>query len=366
MKNYLNSFKYFDIPLQITCGLLLLVGLVIIYGTSISGNSMEVFWRQVVYAIGGVVIYLFFAFYDYHRLAKFNRISYFVILALLIFVLVFAREIKGSTRWIDFGFFQLQPAEFAKIVVILGLSRWMYLKRGQINSWKNIIITAVYTLIPAILIMREPDLGSSVILIGVWAGLLLISPMSKKYIVTLVLMAVILSGIGWQFGLHDYQQRRIEVFLNPDLDPRGQGYNVRQAIIAVGSGQLFGRGLGQGLQGQLNFLPERQTDFIFASASEEIGFLGVAGLLALYCFLFLRLLSIMKMAKDDLAFYIVGGVLFMLFGQVLINIGMNIGLMPVTGIPLPFLSYGGSSLIVVMISLGIVQNIAKQSKSLRF
>jgi rod shape determining protein RodA len=240
-----------------------------------------------------------------------NRISYFVILALLIFVLVFAREIKGSTRWIDFGFFQLQPAEFAKIVVILGLSRWMYLKRGQINSWKNIIITAVYTLIPAILIMREPDLGSSVILIGVWAGLLLISPMSKKYIVTLVLMAVILSGIGWQFGLHDYQQRRIEVFLNPDLDPRGQGYNVRQAIIAVGSGQLFGRGLGQGLQGQLNFLPERQTDFIFASASEEIGFLGVAGLLALYCFLFLRLLSIMKMAKDDLAFYIVGGVLFL-------------------------------------------------------
>lgn len=327
---------------------------------------MEVFWRQVIYALGGVVIYLFFAFYDYHRLAKFNRISYFITLALLIFVLLFAREIKGSTRWIDLGFFQLQPAEFAKIVVILGLSRWMYLKRGQINSWKNIIITAVYTLIPAILIMREPDLGSSIILIGVWAGLLLISPMSKKYLITLVLLAAIFSGVAWQFGLHDYQQRRIEVFLNPDLDPRGQGYNVRQAIIAVGSGQLFGRGLGQGLQGQLNFLPERQTDFIFASASEEIGFLGVAGLLALYCFLFLRLLSIMKTARDDLAFYIVGGVLFMLFGQVLINIGMNIGLMPVTGIPLPFLSYGGSSLIVVMISLGIVQNIAKQSKSLRF
>lgn len=327
---------------------------------------MEIFWRQLLFAGIGLAVYFFFSFYDYQSLSKVSKYGYIAILLLLIFVLVFGREIKGSTRWIDLGFFQLQPAEFAKIVVIVGLSRWLYLKRGQINTWKSIAITLLYTGIPAILIMREPDLGSSIILIGVWAGLILISPMHKKYLAALIILALIVSGISWKFVLHDYQKRRIEVFINPELDPRGQGYNVRQATIAVGSGQIFGRGLGQGLQGQLNFLPERQTDFIFASASEEIGFVGVSALLILYFLLLNRLLYIMRNTKDDLAYYIVGGVLFMLFGQILINIGMNIGLMPVTGIPLPFLSYGGSSLLTVLIALGIVQNIARQSKTLRF
>lgn len=366
MFNFISKFKSFDIPLQIICGLLLLIGLVILYGTSVSGANMEIFWRQLLFAAGGLGAYFFFSFYDYQSLSKVSKYGYIAILLLLIFVLVFGREIKGSTRWIDLGFFQLQPAEFAKIVVIVGLSRWLYLKRGQINTWKNIAVTLLYTGIPAILIMREPDLGSSIILMGIWAGLILISPMHKKYLAALLIFAVIGSGLAWKFVMHDYQKRRVEVFINPELDPRGEGYNVRQATIAVGSGQLFGRGLGQGLQGQLNFLPERQTDFIFASASEEIGFVGVSALLILYFLLLNRLLYIMRNTKDDLAYYIVGGVLFMLFGQILINIGMNIGLMPVTGIPLPFLSYGGSSLLTVLIALGIVQNIARQSKTLRF
>lgn len=366
MPSFFSKFRYFDLPLQITCGLLLLVGLVILYGTSVSGGNMQIFWRQLLFAGIGIVAYLFFAFYDYHNLTKTNRIAYVVTILLLLFVLFFAREIKGSSRWIDLGFFQLQPAELAKLVVVLGLSRWMYLKRGQINSWKSIFTTPLYVGIPAFFIMQQPDLGSSIIVLGVWAGMLLISPMQKKYILGLLLLAVIVSGVGWQVGLQDYQKRRVEVFLNPELDPRGKGYNVRQAIIAVGSGQWFGKGLGQGLQGQLNFLPERQTDFIFASASEEIGFVGCIALLGLYYYLLSRLLYIMKATKDDLAYFIVGGVLFMLFGQILVNIGMNIGVMPVTGIPLPFLSYGGSSLIVTLIALGIVQNIARQSKSLRF
>lgn len=353
-------------PLQITCGLLLLVGLVILYGTSVSGETMPIFWRQLLFAAIGTGVYFFFAFYDYHNLTKSHRAAYIITIGLLIFVLIFAREIKGSARWIDLGFFQLQPAELTKIVVIVGLSRWLYLKRGQINSWKSILTTVMYVGVPALLIMQEPDLGSSIIVLGIWAGLLLISPMQKKYIFGLLIIAAVVSGLAWKFALHDYQQRRIEVFLNPELDPRGKGYNVRQAIIAVGSGQLFGKGLGHGLQGQLNFLPERQTDFIFASASEEIGFVGCIALLGLYYYLLRRLLRIMQQAKDDLAYYITGGVMFMIFGQVLINIGMNIGVMPVTGIPLPFLSYGGSSLLVTLISLGIVQNIARQSKSLRF
>jgi rod shape determining protein RodA len=201
---------------------------------------------------------------------------------------------------------------------------------------------------------------------AIWFGLLIISPIRRTFIIAFMILGLIFGGISYQFFLHDYQQERIEVFLNPDKDPKGKGYNVRQAIIAVGSGELFGRGLGRGLQSQLKFLPERQTDFIFASASEEIGFIGCLALIVLYYFLFRRLLFIMKFARDDLAMYITGAVLFLFVAQVVINVGMNIGLLPVTGIPLPFLTYGGSSLLVVCMALGIVQNIARQSKALRF
>lgn len=366
MPPFLSKLKYFDTPLQVVSGLLLIAGLTIMYGTSLSGGNLQIFYRQLFFAVIGIVLYFLLAFYDYHKLAKLNRLFYPILIGLLAYVLFFTRAIKGSTRWIDIGFFNFQPAEFAKIVIILGLARWLYLKRGQINSWKNILITFAYTAIPGFLILKEPDLGSAIILFGTWLGILMVSPMNKKYLIAFAIFGLVLAGVGWKFVLKDYQKNRIEVFLNPSLDPRGQGYNVRQATIAVGSGQLWGKGLGKGLQSQLNFLPERQTDFIFASASEEIGFIGCITIVGLYSYLCVRLLFILKSTKDDLGMYIVAGVLFMLFGQALINIGMNIGLLPVTGIPLPLLSYGGSSLLVVMISLGIVQNIARQSKQLRF
>jgi len=360
------KFRHFDLPLLIVSGLLLLVGLVVIYSTSISGGSLEIFYRQAVFAVIGLACFLVLCFYDYHKLTKQNRVAYLILVVLLIGLLIFAREVRGTTRWFNLGFFNFQPAEFAKLVVILGLSRWLYLKRGQINSWKNIALTLLYVAIPAVLIVLEPDLGSAVIVIGLWLGLLLISSMSKRYVAVFIALALVIGGVSWQFLLQDYQKTRIEVFLNPELDPRGRGYNVRQAIIAVGSGSWTGRGLGRGLQSQLKFLPERQTDFIFASAAEEIGFVGCLALLVLYYVLLWRLLKIMRYAKDDLGYYVVGGVCFLFVGQILINIGMNMGLLPVTGIPLPFLSYGGSSLVVVFMALGLAQNVARQSRILRF
>lgn len=364
--SFLSRLKYFDVPLLIVSGLLLLIGLAIQYAVSLSGGTMEVFYRQLVFSVGGVILFLLFASYNYHRLAKLNRIVYVVLIFALIYLVIFGDPIRGSARWIDLGFFQLQPAELAKIIVGVGLARWLYLKRGQINSWKSLAITFAYAALPAFLIFLEPDLGSSIIVMAVWFGIMLLSPLRRTYIVIFLIIGVAFAGVAWKFILHDYQRQRVEVFLDPDKDPKGKGYNVRQAIIAVGSGEMFGRGLGRGLQSQLKFLPERQTDFIFASASEEIGFVGVTVLLFLYYLLFRRLLRIMKYARDDLALYIVGGILFLFTAQVLINIGMNIGLLPVTGIPLPFLTYGGSSLLVTSIALGIVQNVARQSKALRF
>jgi rod shape determining protein RodA len=366
MNRLLAVFRHFDVPLLIVSGLLLMVGLVVIYSTSVSAGNLTVFYRQLTFAGIGLIAFLLFSFYNYQTLAKQNRLAYIVIILFLLGLLIFGSEVRGSARWINLGFFNFQPAEFAKIVIALGLSRWLYLKRGQINSWGSIIITLTYALIPGVLIALEPDLGSSIIVMSIWLGLLIISPMKKTYLIVFVLAAVVFAGLGWQFVLQDYQKTRVHVFLDPSQDPRGRGYNVRQATIAVGSGALTGQGLGQGLQSQLKFLPERQTDFIFASAAEEIGFLGCAALLLLYYLLFWRLFKIMRQAKDDLGYYIAGGVLFFFFVQMMINIGMNIGLLPVTGIPLPFLTYGGSSLLTVCIALGIVQNVARQSRLLRF
>lgn len=361
-----SKLKYFDVPLLVVSGLLLLIGLAVQYAVSLSGDTLSIFYRQLTFSLIGTVLFFIFAFYNYHKLAKQNRFAYIILILALIFLLLFGSSIRGSSRWINVGFFQLQPAELAKIIVGLGLARWLYLKRGQINSWKSLAITFAYAALPAALIFFEPDLGSSVIVMSVWFGIMLLSPLRRVYFIIFLVIGVALAGISWNFVLKDFQKQRVEVFFNPDKDPKGKGYNVRQAIIAVGSGQALGRGLGRGLQSQLKFLPERQTDFIFASAAEEIGFAGSVALLFLYYLLFRRLLKIMRYARDDLAMYITGGILFLFLAQVLINIGMNIGLLPVTGIPLPFITYGGSSLLVTMIALGIVQNVARQSKALRF
>jgi rod shape determining protein RodA len=351
---------------MILSGLLILIGVVVLYATSLSDGNMSLVYRQVAAVVGGSVLFFFFAFYNYHHLAKINPAIYVLLVVSLLLVLVFAREIRGSSRWIDLGFFQLQPSEFVKIAVIVGLSRWFYLKRGQINSWQNIIITFIFALIPASLIILQPDLGSALVIFGIWFGILLISPVKKKFIFYLLIVGAVAAFLSWHFVLGDFQKDRVRVFLNPAKELRGRGYNVRQAIIAVGNGQIFGQGLGKGLQNQLKFLPERHTDFIFAATSEEVGFVGAVLIVFLYFFMFMRLLKICREAKDDLGMYMCGGVLFMLLGQMLVNVGMNIGLMPVTGIPLPFLTYGGSSMLTALISLGIAQNVAEQSKVLRF
>lgn len=366
MLGILKRFKYFDIPLLIAMLLLAFSGLAILYGTTMSQESKVVFYRQLSFFGLGFGSFLFISFFDYHALAKLNRAIYVILFILLIYILAFGLAVKGGRRWIDLGIGSFQPAEFVKLSAILGMSRLMYLKRGQINSIKTLLWSLAYVAAPAFLVFVQPDLGSALIIMGMWLGIILISPIKKKILAILFIIFVITAGVSWEFLLKDYQKTRVEVFLNPNLDPKGRGYNVKQAAIAVGSGQLFGRGLGQGVQSQSRFLPERQTDFIFSASSEEIGFLGSFTLILLYFFLIFRLLKILTKAKDDLGMYICGGAMFYFFFQVLINIGMNVGILPVTGIPLPFVSAGGSSMVVSFLVLGIVQNISIQSKALRF
>ena len=362
MGNYFQKLKYGDLTLALTCVLLCLIGLSLMYSTSLSGDR-GLFVRQLINFTGATTLFLIFSYLDFRTLARESRYLYVLGILLLIAVLYLTAPIKGSHRWFDLGLLNFQPAEFAKIAMILFLARFFAARRGEINSIKNIAISFIYTAIPFFLIAREPDLGSSIVILAIWGGILLVSRVDKKVFLYLFILFTIFSGVAWEFILHDYQRNRIETFLDPNLDPQNKGYNVRQAIIAVGSGGLYGTGLGKGLQSQLQFLPERQTDFVFASAAEELGFLGTSVILILYTILLYRLLVIYRLSRDDLSRFIIAGIFFMLFTQIVINIGMNIGIMPVTGIPLPMLSYGGSSLFTIAICLGIAQAVAIRAKS---
>jgi rod shape determining protein RodA len=366
MLNIFSKIKYMDMPLLVTSGILLFVGLVIMYSSSVSGGDLRLYYRQLIFGSISVLAFFFAVNYNYHKLITFNRWTYVGLTLILLFVLLFAREVRGSSRWIDFGFFRFQPAEFCKLAVVLVLARWFSYMRGRVNSLLYLGISFVVVAVPGVLVVLEPDLGSSLIIFGIWAGLLTLSTVRRKFLLALFAIFLLFASFSWAFLLQDFQKHRIEVFLNPNLDPKGKGYNVRQAIIAVGSGGVEGRGLGHGLQSQLKFLPERQTDFIFATLAEEVGFLGSIVLFVIYTFFLLRLLYLVRTAKDSLGSYIISGVFFMFFGQTIINIGMNIGVLPVTGIPLPFISYGGSSMLVSWLSLGVVQSVVVQSKALRF
>ncbi len=366
MFNFFNKIRYFDSTLFVATGLLSLAGFSLLYSNAISSGLIQTLVRQGGFFLIGFAGLVFFSFFDYHRLAKANTWIYIVILISLVYLLLFGTEIRGGRRWISLGIVQIQMAEFAKISVILTVSRLLHLARGKINSPKYIIWSFALAAVPAALILNEPDLGSALVIFGIWGGTLLLSNIKKSYIFILICLAIISAGISWKFFLKDFQKDRIQIFLNPNLDPKGRGYNVRQASIAIGSGGVWGRGFGRGQQSQNNFLPEHKTDFIFAASAEEIGFAGVISLISLYFIILYRLVVICQKAKDDLGMYIAGGIFFLLFIHTMVNIGMNIGILPVTGIPLPFLSAGGSSLIATFISLGIAENIFLQSKMLRF
>ena len=366
MEALFRKFKYFDIPLLSVIFLISISGLALLYSTSFASELLNVFWRQLIFFFIGWGLFIFFCFFDYHALAKTQRWLYLLLILSLIYVLLFGQTIRGGNRWINLGFFNFQPAEFAKLICILGISRILYLYRGSINALTILLKTLLYISIPVILVLLEPDFGSALVILGICILSMLISPISKKHIFVLVIIGLILAGLSWKFLLRDFQKNRIKVFLNPAKDLRGEGYNVKQAVVAVGSGKIFGKGLALGSQSQNRFLPERQTDFIFAASAEQIGLIGTSVLILLFGLLEFRLIKIMRSAKDDLGFYLAGGVCFLFFIHTFINIGMNIGLLPVTGIPLPFLSAGGSFFLTIMIALGIAQNVSLQSKVLRF
>lgn len=324
------------------------------FSATLSGNGF--FLRQALFAGVSLGTMFFLATTDYRHLARLSTPIYFVTLGVLILVLVIGEPIRGTVGWLSFGVFQLQPVEFAKITLIVFLASFLSKKQSELGEWTRLIASLFLSAGIILLVMRQPDLGSSVVLASIWLVMILASGIRLKHFFVLAVLGLLLVGGSW-FLLEDYQKARVETFLNPQLDPQGSGYNVLQSMIAVGSGGFSGKGIGHGTQSQLSFLPEKHTDFIFAVLSEELGLFGSILIVAVYGLLLYRVKRIGDLAPDNTGYLIAVGFLTMLFVHITINVGMNIGLVPVTGLPAPFLSYGGSSLLSMAAGIGLLLSI---------
>lgn len=338
--------------------LLLLLGLLVLYGVSLADTATNLsnFKKQLISAVIGIALMFSAAFFDYRSLSFFSTKLYFVTLLALVLVIFWGTKIRGTTGWIGIGSFHIQPVEMAKLAMIIFLASFFSRKKSQLSLAVRIIASVILIFFPIFLIIKQPDFGSSMIILVSWAVMLSVSGINKKNLFILFLVGILASYSSW-FVLRDYQKERLISFVNPHNDPRGSGYNVIQSMVAVGSGGLMGKGLGHGSQSQLNFLPEKHTDFIFAVIAEELGLFGAAVALALLVVIFYRLKEIARLSSDNFGYLLAVGILVMIFSQSFINIGMNIGVMPVAGVPLPFLSYGGSSLVAMLVSIGVAQSI---------
>jgi len=356
--------KNFDWILLAAVVLLICFGLVELYSIALGQDHFDLlnFEKQVVFAILGIAVLFSLSFFDYFNLRSFNNYLYLLGLILLVSVLFLGTSIRGTTGWFNIFGFSLQPVEFVKIILIVFLARYFAAVSVKYNPLKHIIITGLGALFFVLLVLKQPDFGSALILFLVWLSMVAIVGFNKKYILFIILIFFLTFAFGWMFVFKDYQKERVMTFLNPAANSLGQGYNVQQATIAVGSGGLTGRGIGFGSQSQLKFLPEAQNDFIFAVVAEELGFFGVALVFFLFAAIFYRMLKAAHSASNDFAVYLLLGFLALIFIEMFINIGMNIGLMPVVGISLPFISYGGSSIIATLMIIGIVESIIIRSK----
>lgn len=321
--------------------------------------------RQLIWIALGIIAYISCAMTDLRFIRRTPVIisGYLLAVALLALVLIVGDTTQGARSWFDFGAFAFQPADFAKLVLIALLAKYFSRRHMEIGNVFHVIVSGIYTAAIVLLVLVQPDLGTAVILLTIWFGMLLVSGISKKHLVVVFMLGLIAAAGLWSFGLEDYQRTRILTFLNPAADIQGSGYNAYQATIAAGSGELMGKGIGYGTQSKLRFLPEYETDFIFAAFAEEWGFVGVVLLLSLYGLLLYQLLRISRLAATNFDALFAVGVALMVTAHVAIHAGINLGLLPVTGTTIPFMSAGGSHLLIEFVALGIVASLAQQGRS---
>ena len=357
----LSVIKKLNWSLIVTIVTLLIIGLINLYSIShrTYSTTTHLFYLQLVWITVGACVFLCISFINYHFFTRIAYILYSVNLIFLIMVHFFGSVFGGSKRWLDLGLFNYQPSETLKIILVFILARILSVKR----SWKPMTLTElakplILILIPVLFIVFQPDLGTGLMILIITGSIIIFAKVHRNILFSCILCILCISPLAWNFILKDYQKNRILTFISPGRDPRGTGYNTIQSKIAIGSGQFLGKGFQKGTQSQLEFLPERHTDFIFSVLSEEHGFIGST--ITIFLFLFLIILGFHTafQSKDKVGVFLCIGMSFYMFWHMFINIGMTMGLLPIVGIPLPLLSYGGSSLLTTMVALGVISSVS--------
>jgi rod shape determining protein RodA len=321
--------------------------------------------RQLIWIGVGILVYGVCSVMDMRFIRRTPVIitGYVLAIGLLSVLLVLGHAIMGAKSWFDFGIFAFQPADFAKLVLIALLAKYFSRRHMEMGNFAHIVVSGLYAGAIILLVLVQPDLGTAVILMTVWFGLVLVSGIPLRHLATVSAIGLVLAAGLWSFGLKEHQRQRIMTFINPAADIRGAGYNAYQATVASGSGELWGKGIGYGTQSKLRFLPEYQTDFIFAAFAEEWGFAGVVLLLLLYGFLLFQLLSIARRSATNFDAFFTIGVLILFLAHTGFHAGINLGLLPVTGTTIPFMSSGGSHVVMEFAALGIIASLAQQGRS---
>lgn len=371
-------WRNLDWPLILAVLCLTAIGMVVIYSASYSqlvaaGLSPFHYVRRQAVAFGlGLVLALIVIFFDYRAWKRWARLTYLGTLLLLVGVLVFGAKVFGSQRWVRLGPLSLQPSELAKITLVLVLAK-VFEKEENSQSLKGVLQAAALTLLPMGLILLQPDLGTAVIFVGLFFAMWYVGNARPKVLlitglvlIVVAVLVIVASLQGWVSIIKPYQLTRILVFLDPYADRDGAGWNVIQSIIAIGSGGFFGKGILGGTQSSLHFLPANHTDFVFSVIAEEFGFLGSLFVLALFVLLIWRGLHIAAVAKDTYGTLLAAGATSIFFFHLVINVGMALGMMPVTGLPLPFITAGGSTMITSLIAVGIILNVGLRRSKIMF
>lgn len=368
MSALLRTLRSLDWVLSAIILALVAFGVAMLYSLTLNvvAPDFSTFRDQLIFAAIGLVLFFAASLVDYRYLKSYGWPLFALGIILLVGVLLFGTEIRGVKSWFIVGGMTFQPVEIAKLLLVIFFAKYFSEHAGDLLRLRHLLISGAGTGVYALLVILQPDLGSALILLGSFLAIVVLVNVRRSHLVLLVAVLIAASIASWFLVLRGYQRDRILTVLDPKSDPLGRGYNVQQAIVAIGSGRIFGRGLGLGSQSQLNFLPEQNTDFIFAVVAEELGLVGATVLLALFCWLLLRLFRIARNCQDDFGTYLVFGIAMILFVHMLMNIGMNLGLLPVAGVPLPFVSSGGSSLIMMLAAMGVVESVAMRSRRFSF
>lgn len=353
-------WRHFDVPLLLIVLCLIAIGLAMIHSATFdaeaAGGIDGRVVRQAASAALGLVFLAVLVSLDYRVLARLGVVMYVLAVALLAAVMFLGRQDYGAQRWVDLGFFQFQPSEPAKLFMVAVLAKYFAANRESIHRFRHIVLSLAIVSVPLVLTVVQPDLGTALVYAAIWLGIAIVAGLRLRHLGFLFGAAVVLAPVFWSL-MPAYQRSRINVFLNPDADPLGAGYNVIQATISVGAGGLLGRGFLSGTQSQLRYLRVQYADFIFAVLAEELGFVGVLALFALFGLLLYRALRAAYVAGDVFGRLLAVGIVSMIAFQFFVNVGMNVGVLPVTGIPLPLISYGGSSMVTLLASVGVLESV---------